>query len=152
VSGRTSIWSDAFQLALAHPFIGVGLDGYYGLIGHTENIEYPHQYLLAVAAEGGIVGLSLLLTTAVLWGGTVRRGRYHPMEKSLTVAAAAYVAISSLFSGDYYDARLAWLFAAMAAAAAITPPASGAPAGVARSTGSAAPADRQPTQPIRGAP
>jgi hypothetical protein len=37
------------------------------------------------------------------------------------VAAAVFVALSSLFSGDYYDARLAWLFAAMAAAAAVTP-------------------------------
>jgi hypothetical protein len=32
-----------------------------------------------------------------------------------------FVALSSLFSGDYYDARLAFLFAAMAAAAAVTP-------------------------------
>jgi hypothetical protein len=31
------------------------------------------------------------------------------------------VALSSLFSGDYYDARLAWMFAAMAAAAAVAP-------------------------------
>jgi len=85
---------------------------------------------LAVAAEGGIVGLGLLLTSVALWVATVRRGRNHPMERSLTVAAAAYVAISSLFSGDYYDARLAWLFAAMAAAAAITGPATPAmPAG-----------------------
>jgi O-antigen ligase len=157
VSGRTSIWSDAIRLALAHPFIGAGLDGFYGLIGHASDVEYPHQYLLAVAAEGGIVGLALLLTSAVLWGGTVRRGRHHPMERSLTVAAAAYVAISSLFSGDYYDARLAWLFAAMAAAAAITAPvggpatgglvavatdgpAGGAPAGLARSAYAPGPA------------
>jgi O-antigen ligase len=178
VSGRTSIWADAIHLALAHPFIGAGLDGFYGLIGHASDVEYPHEYLLAVAAEGGIVGLVLLLTCAVLWGGTVRHGRHHPMEKSLTVAAAAYVAISSLFSGDYYDARLAWLFAAMAAAAASTAPVGGAPTGspVAVSgpaggapaltdAASVAPpeprqpraavvlrqaADRQPTQPVRG--
>jgi len=37
------------------------------------------------------------------------------------VAAAVFVALSSLFSGDYYDARLAWLFAAIAAAAAVVP-------------------------------
>jgi len=37
------------------------------------------------------------------------------------VAAAVFVALSSLFSGDYYDARLAFLFAAMGAAAAVTP-------------------------------
>ena len=37
------------------------------------------------------------------------------------MAAAVFVALSSLFSGDYYDARLAWLFAAMAAGAAVVP-------------------------------
>jgi hypothetical protein len=47
------------------------------------------------------------------------------METALAVAASAFVALSSLFSGDYYDARLAWLFAAMAAAAAATGPGTG---------------------------
>jgi O-antigen ligase len=122
VSGRTTIWSDTLHLALAHPVVGAGLDGFYGLIGRARNVEYPHQYLLAVAAEGGLVGLGLLVTSAALWAGTVRRGRGHPAETALAVAAASFVAISSLFSGDYYDARLAWLFAAMAAAAAVTPP------------------------------
>jgi hypothetical protein len=45
----------------------------------------------------------------------------RPQPTGLAVAAAVFVALSSLFSGDYYDARLAWLFAAMAAAAAVTP-------------------------------
>jgi O-antigen ligase len=120
LSGRTSIWSETVKLAVAHPVVGAGLDGFYGLIGRFEATEYPHQYVLAVAAEGGIVGLVLLGTSVLLWLVTVLRGRGHPTETAFTVAAAAYVAISSLFSGDYYDARLAWLFAAMAAAAATT--------------------------------
>jgi O-antigen ligase len=122
VSDRTTIWSQTIHLALTHPFIGVGLDGFYGLVGRTQDIEYPHQYLLAVAAEGGLVGLGLLFLSGLLWAATVRRGHGYRAEKALTVSAAAFVAISSLFSGDYYDARLAWLFAAMAAAAAISPP------------------------------
>jgi hypothetical protein len=57
----------------------------------------------------------------VLWTGTVYRGGHRPQLTGLAVAAAVFVALSSLFSGDYYDSRLAWLFAAMAAAAAVTP-------------------------------
>jgi hypothetical protein len=49
----------------------------------------------------------------VLWARTVRGGG---TSTALAVSAAVFVALSSLFSGDYYDARLAWMFAALAAA------------------------------------
>jgi hypothetical protein len=61
----------------------------------------------------------------------------------LALGAAVFVALSSLFSGDYYDARLAFLFAAMAAAAAVTPavrpPVAAAPVDGAPVTGAPAP-------------
>jgi hypothetical protein len=65
--------------------------------------------------------LALLSAAIVLLARTVRHGGGHPRETMLALAAAVFVALSSLFSGDYYDARLAFLFAAMAAAAAVTP-------------------------------
>jgi O-antigen ligase len=134
VSDRTTIWQDAWRLAVEHPVAGVGLDGYYGLIGVNQGVEYPHNYLLGVAAEGGLAGIGLLAVAILLWTRTVRGGGAHPTTPpttqdrtdrphatGLAVAAAVFVALSSLFSGDYYDARLAWLFAAMAAAAAVVP-------------------------------
>jgi O-antigen ligase len=121
VSGRTDIWVQAARLAVDHPLIGTGLDGFYGLIGRNEGTEYPHNYLLGVAAEGGLVGLGLLAAAALLLARTVRRGGGHPRETMLALVSAVFVALSSLFSGDYYDARLAFLFAAIAAAAAVTP-------------------------------
>jgi O-antigen ligase len=122
LSDRTDIWAAAWQLAVDHPLLGTGLDGFYGLIGVNQAIEYPHNYLLGVAAEGGLVGVGLLTAAVVLWAGTVRRGHVgHAQMTALAVAAAVFVALSSLFSGDYYDARLAFLFAAMAAGAAVGP-------------------------------
>ena len=120
LSDRTDIWAAAWRLAVDHPVAGTGLDGFYGLIGVNQAIEYPHNYVLGVAAEGGLIGMGLLTAAILLWIGTVRRGGGHPRMTAFAVAAAVFVALSSLFSGDYYDARLAWLFAAMAAAAAVT--------------------------------
>jgi len=121
LSDRTDIWAAAWRLAVEHPIGGAGLDGFYGLIGVNQAVEYPHNYVLGVAAEGGLIGLGLLTAAIVLWTRTVRGGGVRPQPTGLAVAAAVFVALSSLFSGDYYDARLAWLFAAMAAAAAVTP-------------------------------
>lgn len=120
LSDRTDIWAAAWRLAVEHPLVGAGLDGFYGLIGVNQAVEYPHNYLLAVAAEGGLAGIGLLTAAIVLWARTIRGGA-HPQATALAASSAVFVALSSLFSGDYYDARLAWMFAALAAGAAVTP-------------------------------
>ena len=127
LSDRTDIWAAAWRLAVEHPLGGAGLDGFYGYIGVNQGVEYPHNYVLGVAAEGGLIGIGLLTTAIVLWTRTVRGGGERPQLTGLAVSAAVFVALSSLFSGDYYDARLAWLFAAMAAAAAVIPAAPARP-------------------------
>jgi O-antigen ligase len=128
LSDRTDIWAAAWRLAVDHPIGGAGLDGFYGLIGINQGVEYPHNYVLGVAAEGGLIGIGLLTAAIVLWTRTVHGGGVRPQATGAAVAAAVFVGLSSLFSGDYYDARLAWLFAAMAAAAAVTPLPPAAPA------------------------
>ncbi|WP_250007729.1 O-antigen ligase [Actinoplanes sp. M2I2] len=121
LSDRTDIWAAAWRLALEHPIAGAGLDGFYGYIGINQFVEYPHNYVLGVAAEGGLIGIGLLTAAVLLWTTTVRGGGLRPQLTGLAVAAAVFVGLSSLFSGDYYDSRLAWLFAALAAAAAAVP-------------------------------
>ncbi|MEU4420127.1 O-antigen ligase family protein [Actinoplanes sp. NPDC024001] len=121
LSDRTSIWAAAWNLFLDHPILGAGLDGFYGEIGVNQMVEYPHNYVLGVAGEGGLIGLGLLATSLVLWTRIVHGGGQRPQLTGLAVAASVFVSLSSLFSGDYYDSRLAWIFAALAAAAALTP-------------------------------
>lgn len=118
VSGRPQIWLDTLALFYANPVLGAGLDGFYGLVGVLTATEYPHNYLLAVAGEGGVVALVLLGLSAALWVATVRRTERWSVELLAMVAATAFVSLASLFSGDYYDARMAWCYAAVAAALA----------------------------------
>jgi hypothetical protein len=131
LSDRPQIWSSAIDLAMHHPILGSGIDGFYGLVGRTQGTEYPHDFLLAVACEGGAVGLVLLSLTIALWIGALRIGVGSRLTETLSMAAAAaYILLASLFSGGYYDTRLLWLFAALAAAAASASAGSGAVAGL----------------------
>jgi hypothetical protein len=62
------------------------------------------------------------------WIATVRSRRSAPpgspppsarLRRAMT-AGALFVAVASMFSGGYYDSRLAWCFAALAAALKVT--------------------------------
>jgi O-antigen ligase len=120
-SGRTQIWGGAIELFRQHAVLGSGLDGYYALVGRAAGVAYPHDYLLQVAAEGGLVALALLAVSIVLWVRSIRVAPRLGVGGRAMVVSAAFIALASLFSGDYYDARLAWCFAALAAAAAGRP-------------------------------
>jgi O-antigen ligase len=124
-SGRTSIWEGSLELLAQHPLWGAGLDGFYGTLGQSRGIVHPHNYLLAVAAETGLLGLALLTLTVLAWLVTVRGsgsgGPRDVLRRAMT-AGVLFVAVASMFSGGYYDARLAWCFAAIAAALAVPPP------------------------------
>lgn len=127
-SERPQIWAAALGLAAAHPLLGVGLDGFYGASGQALGVQYPHNVALAVLAEGGLVGVTLLVVALVGWVAATWAGRpWSPVTAAL-VAAAAYVTVAGAFSGDYFDARLAWCFAALAAGGLVgTPPATTGP-------------------------
>ncbi len=130
-SGRPQIWAAALGLAADHPLLGVGLDGFYGSVGEGLAAQHPHNVVLAVLAEGGLVGLAVLGVAAAGWVAAVRAHRpWGPVTATL-VAAAGYVVVASAFSGDYYDARLAWCFAALAAGGLVAelPARSTAPSG-----------------------
>lgn len=114
-SDRFGIWRDTLELAVESPLGGAGLDGYYGLVGRHVGLDYPHNYVLAVLGESGLVGLTLLGVAVLLWMGRVRALVPLRVETRACVVAAAYVALASAFSGDYYDTRLVWVFAALAA-------------------------------------
>jgi O-antigen/teichoic acid export membrane protein len=122
-SGRTSIWQASLELLGQHPLWGAGLDGFYGAVGQNQGIEYPHNYLLAVASETGLLGLAALTLSVLAWVAAVRSGGTAASSSSrgallrrAMIAGALFVGVASMFSGGYYDTRLAWCFAALAAA------------------------------------
>jgi O-antigen ligase len=116
-SGRSELFKYALHLFLQRPFLGTGVNGFSVVSSLGEYDKYVHNLPLAVASEGGIVGLFLLINAFVQLRHQF--GRVPRAERSLEARAAGYCGVfvggASLFSGDYYDARLMWILLVLAA-------------------------------------
>lgn len=113
-SGRVSISEQVIGLFQEHLWFGVGLDGYYGLLGQYSGTEYPHNLFLASAAEGGLVGFTLVAAAVIaLIRGALKR---RPVSINTLFAwlVGILLLVASQFSGDYYDSRMMWFFFVLA--------------------------------------
>lgn len=110
-SGRSEIVAAALDLFREHPIVGVGLDGYYGLVGQYAGLEYPHNLFLAAAAEGGLIGLVFLLLPLMYMAKHLLSKRPLGAITLCAWLASFFMLVSSMFSGDYYDSRFIWFFA-----------------------------------------
>jgi tetratricopeptide (TPR) repeat protein len=103
--GRLTMWQHTLSMIADHPLFGVGLDNWeylYPLYDRGEKITFssepvrPHNDLLWIAAELGLIGFALYL--AILWigfRGGVRTIRNGDGEQS-TVAAFAMMGMGAL--------------------------------------------------------
>lgn len=116
-AGRDVLYEKGLGLFLEQPIIGVGVHGFYAITDLGPGEKYVHNLPLAVAAEGGAVGL--LLLALALWAlfheytGVPKRRRTVPGRAA--GYCGIYILSASFFSGDYYDARLMWIFLLLAA-------------------------------------
>lgn len=115
-SERDVLFGMALRIFLERPLLGTGLNGFTIVSGFGLDL-YTHNLPLSIAAEGGAVGLTLLI---VAWLGLWHAYVATPLsERSLEARVSAYCGIfigcTNLFSGDYYDARLMWIMLVLAA-------------------------------------
>ncbi len=97
-AARDSLFSAAIELGMQRPVAGWGLSGF-----RTHSWTYPHNILLETFAEGGTIGLTLLLLVGWTWWRTIKlRGKSIP---GTTYAALALLVTSASFSGNLYDSR-----------------------------------------------
>ena len=114
-SGRVSISEQVINLFQHHVLFGVGLDGYYGLMGQYSGAEYPHNLFLASAAEGGLVGIALVTCAVIALIRAALRRRPISLNTLFAWLSGILLLVASQFSGDYYDSRMMWFFFVVAA-------------------------------------
>ena len=114
VGSRDYLIESGFQLGLAHPF-GLGVGGFDTV---THGLQYPHNLLLELADEQGLLGVFLLLVLlACAWRARHRGplGR-SATELGLTGALIVFALTESMFSFDLNGNRLLWFAFGLAAA------------------------------------
>jgi O-antigen ligase len=121
-SQRDVLFAEGVDLFRRSPVWGSGSDAYYAnyygrlnIAGQINVDRYVHNLPLAVASEGGLIGLFLLWMTLLSWRAP-HKGRVRLPERGFAVYCAMYIGAAALFSGDFYDARWLWIFLLLAAA------------------------------------
>ena len=104
VIGRAVLLDTAVGLFLGAPVQGIGLGGFASL----GFLEYPHNLVIEVAAELGMVGLVLL----GLWAALAFRGA---LGSPLLVALLVATCVFALFSGSLASNAEFWMVSALAA-------------------------------------
>lgn len=54
---RPFLWEQATEIFHANPIVGIGFGGYADHMSSLDEIRYPHNLLLEIAAEGGMIGI-----------------------------------------------------------------------------------------------
>jgi O-antigen ligase len=114
-SGSAGKRVDFYRATLAalpyQPLIGTGIGSWSTFYYRNDQRNYPHNLLLEIAFEEGLIGLTAFLILLGLVAAAIirmlRTSRSHFLVLGQLVL---YCLIISLFSGDLDDNRLLWLW------------------------------------------
>lgn len=108
ITAREDLYEIAWSMFVANPLLGGGTGSFAAytatLVGF-EQFHYPHNNLLQIAAEFGVVGASIFVAIVLL--ALLRQVPQTPAWTSVKVLLAFSLTIS-LTSGDIYGDRLLW--------------------------------------------
>jgi O-antigen ligase len=118
---RLHYWKGIPSIVERAPLVGQGLGGWPMAMGYSDNIRYPHNIILEVMAEGGLIGLTLL-GTAILFGlrALCSRNVFDEPWRLLVFLLFVNTFFNAQVSGDLSDNRL--LFATIGLMAITTQP------------------------------
>lgn len=103
-AGRDLLYVYAEDLIRERPFLGYGLNGYTIATGEV----YPHNTLLEMMVETGVVGAVYFAITCIITLLILKR--YRKSDNLIIAILPFYMQIVQMFSGDLYDFRYFFLF------------------------------------------
>jgi len=125
INTRLFAWKAALSAALSSPLhllFGIGVGGFSSLFYGMDVRLYPHNMVIEVFCELGLVGLFLLLwhfyaVFAVIVKKLKDLDQQNRILLLSLVMGTVYLLLAALFSGDLNDNRRIWFFMGTALAA-----------------------------------
>ena len=108
---RLSQWDETWEMLKDRPIFGAGLSGYptafeaYHLATHYEIFQYPHNIILNIWTELGLLGLTAFLLLAV----RIMKASYKKPETFLAFAILTEMTIHGLVDVPYFKNELSIL-------------------------------------------
>jgi O-antigen ligase len=123
VGYRLLAWSEAFQAFLSSPLTGIGAGRFAELTRETGILIWPHNLLLELAAEFGIVALALMcymlyVSLIALW----RLRKESPAAAAFGLTSFIFLLVNAMKMGDISTHRLLYLWIGIAFAIRQTQP------------------------------
>lgn len=103
-SGRTEIWRDTWRGVLEHPVLGHGGNQFRLQVpAAKETYNHPHNSVLQLAYEWGLIGAAAMLGLLALLGGKLVRLTFaYPRRNLALFLAASSMTLFSLIDGVFY--------------------------------------------------
>jgi O-antigen ligase len=111
---RVGLYSASLHEVVDHPILGLGVGGwsefYYG---HDER-AYPHNLLLEIATEEGLLGLIAFMFFLVgVFQASYELSSLTGDRFAVLSGLLIFTLVATMFSGDLDDDRLLWLWSGM---------------------------------------
>lgn len=118
---RFLAWYKAWSYFVQSPLLGIGTGSFKLDLPFTP-FHYPHNLILEMACENGVLGLFIIIlflsATLILGIRTIQKA-FHFKEKQLAIVlfvAFIYTVWNAMFSGDISSNESVWLFAGLISA------------------------------------
>ena len=105
IHSRLESWELSWEMIKEYPLLGTGLGGFkrYNNIEWTRVIKYPHNIILEMTAEGGVVGLLVLCSLfVVMFKSSYRFSKF-------TFYFLIFTLFLSLFSKEFSNQTFLWI-------------------------------------------
>lgn len=106
---RLDFYRSAISAFHKEPFSGLGLAGWSAYYYGFEKADYPHNIVLEVAAEQGVIGLTVFFAfLGAVWMASRRIWKQRP-EHAFAIPLFVYSFLVCMFSGDL-NVRALWFW------------------------------------------
>ncbi|WP_188726411.1 O-antigen ligase family protein [Pseudoclavibacter endophyticus] len=113
VEGDTSLRDflaeQAWTMFTENLWTGAGVGSFASDLSYLGEGYHAHNLVLSTLAETGIVGGGLLAVTLCSFVVSLFRLQRHSTDVLFLLMGAFVILVASMFSGDYYDTRFAWV-------------------------------------------